>query len=144
MEGKNPVELPQSYMRFEIPVMERQIPTPRKSNGGSIFAASSQCCGEDTRVLALISSAYRSTSHHPFHAHNRVRITIDSGATRNMICHNVVQPLGCRMTPSSQSVHQADGSSPLHAHPSPIFIMLFLIFHMELFSSKYFYIIVFA
>ena len=26
----------------------------------------------------------------------------------------VVQRLGCRVTPSSQSVHQADGSSPLH------------------------------
>ena len=28
MEGKNPVELPQSYTSFEIPVTERQIPTP--------------------------------------------------------------------------------------------------------------------
>ena len=28
MEGKNPVELPQSYTRFEIPVTEKQIPTP--------------------------------------------------------------------------------------------------------------------
>lgn len=28
MEGKNPVELPQSYTRFEIPVTEQQIPTP--------------------------------------------------------------------------------------------------------------------
>ena len=30
-----------------------------------------------------------------------------------MIRHTVVQRLGCRVTPSSQSVHQADGSSPL-------------------------------
>ena len=28
MEGKNPVELPQSYTSFEISVTERQIPTP--------------------------------------------------------------------------------------------------------------------
>ena len=49
-----------------------------------------------------------------FHAHHPVRITIDSGATGNMIRHTVVQRLGCRVTPSSQSVHQADGSSPLH------------------------------
>ena len=49
-----------------------------------------------------------------FHAHHPVRITIDSGATGNMIRYTVVQRLGCRVTPSSQSVHQADGSSPLH------------------------------
>ena len=30
MEGKNPVELPQSYTRFEIPVTEQQIPTPEE------------------------------------------------------------------------------------------------------------------
>ena len=31
-----------------------------------------------------------------------------------MIRHTVVQRLGCQMTSSSQSVHQADGSPPLH------------------------------
>ena len=49
-----------------------------------------------------------------FYSHYPVRITIDSGATGNMIRHTVVQRLGCHMTSSSQSVHQADGSSPLH------------------------------
>ena len=49
-----------------------------------------------------------------FYSHHPVRITIDSGATGNMIRHTLVQPLGCHMTSSSQSVHQADGSSPLH------------------------------
>ena len=49
-----------------------------------------------------------------FYAHHPVRVTIDSGATGNMIRHTVVQRLGCHVTPSSQSVHQADGSSPLH------------------------------
>ena len=49
-----------------------------------------------------------------FHAYHPVRITIDSGATGNMIRHTVVQHLGCHVTPSSQSVHQADGSSPSH------------------------------
>ena len=48
-----------------------------------------------------------------FYSHYPVRITIDSGATGNMIRHTVVQRLGCHMTSSSQSVHQADGSSPL-------------------------------
>ena len=49
-----------------------------------------------------------------FYAHHPVRVTIDSGATGNMIRHTVIQCLGCQVTPSSQSVHQADGSSPLH------------------------------
>ena len=49
-----------------------------------------------------------------FYAHHPVRVTIDSGATGNMIGHTVIQRLGCQVAPSSQSVHQADGSSPLH------------------------------
>jgi hypothetical protein len=49
-----------------------------------------------------------------FYDHHPVRITIDSGATGNMIRHRTVQRLGCRVADSSQSVHQADGSSPLH------------------------------
>ena len=49
-----------------------------------------------------------------FYAHHPVRVTIDSGATGNMIRHTVIQHLGCQVAPSSQSVHQADGSSPLH------------------------------
>ena len=50
-----------------------------------------------------------------FYSHHTVPITIDSGAKGNMIRHTLVQHLGCHMTSSSQSVHQADGSSPLHA-----------------------------
>ena len=46
------------------------------------------------------------------YSHYPVRVIIDSGATGNMIRHTVVQRLGCHMTSSSQSVHQADGSSP--------------------------------
>ena len=49
-----------------------------------------------------------------FYAHHPVHVTIDSGATGNMIHHTVIQHLGCQVTPSSQSIHQADGSSPLH------------------------------
>ena len=49
-----------------------------------------------------------------FYDHHPVRITVDSGATGNMIRHSVVQRLGSRITPSAQSAHQADGSSPLH------------------------------
>lgn len=49
-----------------------------------------------------------------FYAHHPVRVTINSGATGNMICHTVVQRLGRQVTPSSQSVYQADDSSLLH------------------------------
>lgn len=49
-----------------------------------------------------------------FFAHHPVRVAIDSAATGNMIRHTIIQRLGCLVTPSSQSVHQADGSSPRH------------------------------
>jgi hypothetical protein len=49
-----------------------------------------------------------------FYNHHPVRITIDSGATGNMIRHATAQRLGSPVSASSQSVHQADGSSPLN------------------------------
>ena len=39
-------------------------------------------------------------------------ITIDSGATGNMIYYSVVKWLSLPLAPSSQSAHQAKGSSP--------------------------------
>ena len=42
-----------------------------------------------------------------------VRLTIDSGATGNMIRQSTAVRLGCGIKKSSQSAHQADGSSPL-------------------------------
>ena len=41
-------------------------------------------------------------------------VTLVGGTTANMVCSALVQRLGCCMTPSSQSVHQADGSSRLN------------------------------
>lgn len=46
-----------------------------------------------------------------FHARHPVHITLDSGTTSNMIHQSVTSCLGCHVTPSSQSAHQADGSS---------------------------------
>ena len=43
-----------------------------------------------------------------------VRIAIDSSATGNMVRSALVQRFGCFVTPSSQAVHQADGSSLLN------------------------------
>ena len=48
-----------------------------------------------------------------FHDHHAVRVTIDSGATGNMIRHDTALRIGCNIKNSSQSAHQADGSSPL-------------------------------
>ena len=48
-----------------------------------------------------------------FHGHRVVRITIDSGATGNMIRHSTAKHLGCAIISSAQSVQQADGSSQL-------------------------------
>ena len=48
-----------------------------------------------------------------FHGHRVVRITIDSGATGNMIRHSTAKRLGRPVISSAQSVQQADGSSQL-------------------------------
>ena len=48
-----------------------------------------------------------------FCRHHTTRVTIDSGATGNMIRHSTAHKLGFVKEKSSQSAHQADGSSPL-------------------------------
>ena len=45
--------------------------------------------------------------------HQPVRITIDSGATGNMIRLSTAKRLGATIQASSQSAQQADGASPL-------------------------------
>ncbi|KAJ8388921.1 hypothetical protein AAFF_G00126770 [Aldrovandia affinis] len=48
-----------------------------------------------------------------FHEHLPVRLTIDSGATGNMMKASCATQLGVTITGSTQSAHQADGSSLL-------------------------------
>lgn len=48
-----------------------------------------------------------------FFGHHTTRVTVDSGATGNMIRATTVRALGGEIKPSSQSAHQADGVSPL-------------------------------
>ena len=72
----------------------------------------------DTTLLSPDVVAYRvQTRHSPymdvFHGHRVVRVTIDSGATRNMIRHSSAKHLGCPIISSAQSVQKADGSSQL-------------------------------
>ena len=71
----------------------------------------SLACGPEPTALRIQTrlSPYMDS----FYPHHPLRITLDSGATGNMIRHSIVTRLGCQVTPSSQSAHQADGSSPL-------------------------------
>lgn len=48
-----------------------------------------------------------------FHGHIPIRLTIDSGATGNMMRASTATKLNAKITGSFQSAHQADGSSPL-------------------------------
>ncbi|KAK3100645.1 hypothetical protein FSP39_023014 [Pinctada imbricata] len=49
-----------------------------------------------------------------FYGHDHVRLTIDTGATGNIIKASTAHRLNAKIDPSSQSAHQADGSSQLH------------------------------
>ena len=48
-----------------------------------------------------------------YYGHIPMRLTIDSGATGNMIRASAAYQLNAKIVESSQSAHQADGSSPL-------------------------------
>ena len=48
-----------------------------------------------------------------FHIHHAVRITIDSGATGNMVRTSSASKSACKVKNTSKSGHQADRSSPL-------------------------------
>jgi hypothetical protein len=48
-----------------------------------------------------------------FHKHHAVRITVDSGAEGNLIRERTAKSLNANIRKSTQSAHQADGSSPL-------------------------------
>ncbi|CAC5386067.1 unnamed protein product [Mytilus coruscus] len=48
-----------------------------------------------------------------YYGHNPTRLTTDSGATGNMIRASAATKLNAKITSSSQSANQADGSSPL-------------------------------
>ena len=68
-------------------------------------------CGSEPAVLRV--QTRQSPYIDAFHGHHPVRITLDSGATGNMIRHSIVTRLGGHLSPSSQTAHQADGCSHL-------------------------------
>ena len=62
-----------------------------------------------TRLVQVRQSPYIDT----FHNHHHARIIIDSGATCNLFRLSAIRRFRAKVTTSSQSAHQADGSSPL-------------------------------
>lgn len=62
-----------------------------------------------TRLVQVSQSPYVDA----FHRHHTTRITVDSGATCNMIRLSTAQRLGSPIQTSAQSARQADGQSPL-------------------------------
>ena len=62
-----------------------------------------------TRLVQVRQSPYIDT----FYQHHHARIVLDSGATCNLIRLSALNRFGAKVTPSSQSAHQADGSSPM-------------------------------
>ena len=62
-----------------------------------------------TRLVQVRQSPYIDT----FHNHHHARIIIDSGATCNLIHLSAIRRFRAKVTTSSQSAHQADGSSPM-------------------------------
>ena len=64
-------------------------------------------------VVAYRIPTRRSPYMDVFHGHRVVLVTIDSGATGNMIRHSTAKHLGCPIISSAQSVQRADGSSRL-------------------------------
>lgn len=64
---------------------------------------------QTARAVQVRQSPYIDT----FYKHHHASIILDTGATCNMIRLSAARRLCAHMTPSSQSAHQADGSSPM-------------------------------
>ena len=67
-------------------------------------------------TIHLVSNrvSVRQSPYLDVHSHNtHVRLTIDTGATGNMIRASTVVNLNGKISPTNQSAHQTDGSSPL-------------------------------
>ena len=76
-------------------------------------ASFSEESDEDQLSVAMRIQTRQSPYIDMFYDHHKVRLTINSGATGNMIRASTAKRLGVHVTKSSQSAHQADGSSPL-------------------------------
>lgn len=78
----------------------------------TIYEATSS--DEDHQPIAISRIQVRQSQYFDVYlGHHPVRLTIDSGATGNMIRASTATYLNAAITRSSQSAHQADCSSPL-------------------------------
>ena len=73
------------------------------------FAGEEMTAASVVQRVVIKASPYLDT----FHGHLAVRLTIDSGATGNMMKASCATRLGVTVTKTTQLAHQADGSSPL-------------------------------
>ncbi|KAJ8400994.1 hypothetical protein AAFF_G00389510 [Aldrovandia affinis] len=76
---------------------------------------SDESTGDEVTVASAVQRVLIKQSPYldAFHEHLPVRLTIDSGATGNMMKASCATQLGVTITGSTQSAHQADGSSLL-------------------------------
>ncbi|KAJ8366630.1 hypothetical protein AAFF_G00348290 [Aldrovandia affinis] len=76
---------------------------------------SDESTGDEVTVASAVQRVLikQSPYLYAFHEHLPVRLTIDSGATGNMMKASCATQLGVTITGSTQSAHQADGSSLL-------------------------------
>ena len=76
--------------------------------------------GEQNALLDNLSILHVSVIPSPFLnmyiGHNHVRLTLDTGATTNMIQADFAKKIGLPLTPASQLVHQADSITPLDVY----------------------------
>ena len=107
--------LPDSDRRYMARARQIAAILESEEESGDDSPPESFPCPEDnppthvSRLVQVSQSPYIDAFHH----HNTVRITIDSGATCNMIRLATVKRLGATIKPTTQSARQADGHSTL-------------------------------
>ncbi|KAJ8396457.1 hypothetical protein AAFF_G00017630 [Aldrovandia affinis] len=94
------------YMAKTRQVVSEQAEADGESDGST---------GDEVTVASAVQRVLIKQSPYldAFHEHLPVRLTIDSGATGNMMKASCATQLGVTITGSTQSAHQADGSSLL-------------------------------
>ena len=94
------------------------------NNGPDEFAACDcdpydECCDpvltteQSNAPTALRVSIIQSPVLNTFYHEHPVQLTLDTGATSNMVCASVAKLYGLRVTPASQMARQADGVTPM-------------------------------
>ena len=91
----------------ELALLSSNVDPRRHQN---LVEQSDPFTSDASRRVLVRQSPYIDT----FFGHHQARVIMDSAATGNMIRLSAVRRLGAEIWHSSQSAHQADGSSPLN------------------------------